>query len=144
MTFAELIADSRSDLEIFNYDDYPVCFAAFSQRAQPLFDALGPDPSRAAETLTDTLSEVWAALPRRERRETAQQDKQVVALFLYPAAIRHSETAAAFARALQTIWNRRFPRNKFLPGEFDAIMKGFDANLLGLPLRKSRKKKTRL
>ena len=54
-------------------------------------------------------------------------------------ALRASEAAGAFAETMREKWNTRFPRNTFLPGRFEEILKGFDANLLGLPLRKSKK-----
>jgi hypothetical protein len=38
------------------------------------------------------------------------------------------------------MWCSEYPRNVYLAGTYEQIMKGFDANLLGLPLRKSKKR----
>ena len=139
MGFANLIVSSRSYLDRFNYDEYPVCFAEFAAMAEPLFAALSEsDPEHSADILIRELERRCCSLPKREKKKAAEQDKQVLALFLTPAAIRSGNTAAAFAQLLCDKWNGAYPRNRYYPGDYDTIMKGFDANLLGLPLRKSR------
>ena len=77
---------------------------------------------------------------RAEKKAAEQEDKLVLAYFLAPAARRCGGPALHFAAILSRKWNARYPRNPFYPGDFDVILKGFDANLLGLPLRKSKKR----
>ena len=142
MNFAELITAARSFLPNFDYDRYPACFRQFEADAAPLFDALrGAEPEQTAASLIETLEKNRAAMRPRERKNAAEEEKRVLALFLAPAALRRGGDAAAFAEALMHSWNARYPRNTFLISGYDAIMKGFDANLLGLPLRKSRAKR---
>lgn len=138
MDFFTLLDSARPYLGCFDYDHYPQNFAAFERRAAPFFDAL-EDASLAAdaEALLDRAAERWAGLPRLRRAAAAKQDKTVLALFFTPAAARHSERARAFAALLQDGWNRRFPRNRYLAGDYDAIVKGFDTDFFGITLRKT-------
>ena len=140
MDFVELISSAHPYLERFDYDHYPDCFAEFEENCGKWFtehEAL--DAENETERILEQFEARWAELPRRERREAAYRDKQVLALFFSPAAVRISEESDAFAEVLREKWNIRFPRNTFLPGRFEEILKGLDANLLGLPLRKSKK-----
>jgi hypothetical protein len=98
------------------------------------------DLTRAAEALLRELDGARAALPRRERRAALDADRQVLALFLSPAALRRGESAAAFAGELCRLWRQEQPRAPYYCGEYEAIMKGFEANLMGLPLRKTRRR----
>lgn len=139
MELAELIVIGRDGLSRFNYDDYPLCFAEFERKLLLLPELIG-DEAAAADALMDELERRREGLSRQQRREAEQQDKQVLALFFTPAALRQDERIKSFALTLCDRWNRRYPRNKYLAGEYEAIMKGFDANLLGLPLRKSKKR----
>ena len=142
MDFADLIVSSRSYLDRFNYDEYPICFAEFSAAADPLFEALSEaDINSGADRLIDELDRRHNALPARRKKAAADQDKQVLALFLTPAAIRRGNNAAEYARVLCERWNLRHPQNRYYLGDYETILKGFDANLLGLPLRKSRKRR---
>ena len=140
MDFVELISSAQAYLDRFDYDHYPDCFAEFEENLDQWFaehEAL--DAAKETERILERFEARWAELPRMARREAAYRDKQVLALFFSPAAARLSEEAGAFAETLREKWNARFPRNTFLPGRFEEILKGFDANLLGLPLRKSKK-----
>ena len=138
MTFADLIAATRPSLAVFDYDHYPASFSAFEEQAAPLWAAAEAAPEEAAAALISALEERRLALPRREQRSAAQEEKQVLALFLSPAALRRGEGGRLFARELQRQWVARYPRNPYSLGSYESLMKGFDANLLGLPLRKSR------
>ncbi len=141
MTFAELIESARSYLGQFDYDHYPDCFQRFEADAGPLFDALTEDNSQAlAAELVAELAARCSSLPRRAQRDAAYEQKRVLCLFLSPAAERHSQAARTFAERLQALWCRQYPRNTYLLGNYERIMEGFDANMLGLPLRKSRKR----
>ena len=141
MTFSELIETARPYLGVFDYDRYPDCFRQFEADAKPLFDGLTEETvSEPAAALVAALAERRSALPRRAQREAAFQQKQVLGLFLAPAARRHSPAALAFAEQVRQLWCRAYPQNTFLLGTYEQIMKGFDANLLGLPLRKSKKR----
>ena len=140
MDFVELISSAQAYLDRFDYDHYPDCFAAFEENLDQWFaehEAFVAE--KEAERILEQFEARWAELPRRERQKAAYRDKQVLALFFSPAAARLSEETGAFAEVLREKWNIRFPRNTFLPGRFEEILKGFDANLLGLPLRKSKK-----
>ena len=141
MTFFELIETARTYLRVFDYDHYPACFARFEEDAAPLFDGLAAENSETqAAALVEALSAACSSLPRRAQRDAAFEQKQVLGIFLAPAARRHSEKAHAFSEQLQALWCARHPRNTYLLGTYEQIMKGFDANLLGLPLRKSKKR----
>ena len=145
---AALVTRSRPYLDCFDSDHYPDCFSTFCRESEAFFigleDSSGTGLQSAAASLADLLEKGWQELPRSAAKETSRRDKQVLALFLVPAAIEYSarhagrEAAAAFADALMSVWNARCPRNTFLAGDYRSIMEGFDANLLGLPLRKSR------
>ena len=142
MDLSEQITAAHAYLEQFDYDHYPDCFAAFETQCAPFFALLeGREPHEAAAELIGKLEKKYEALPRRDRKEALYQDRQVLALFLSPAAARSTERAAAFADALREQWNRKYPRTQYLGGSFEQILKGFDANLLGLPLRKSAKRR---
>ena len=139
MDLAELIMFSRKYLACFDYDHYPVCFKTFEEQCAHFFETLeAAGQSRAVAELIDTLERHRSDLPRREQRLAAQKEKQVLALFLAPAAVRRGGPAVSFAEELNREWNARYSRNYFLISSYEAIMKGFDANLLGLPLRKSK------
>ena len=141
MTLAEPVAAARPYLDQFDYDHYPENFRRFEADAGPLFDALREETDAALATdLIGDLSAAWDALPRHARKDAAFRDKQVLSLFLSPAARRHSEEAAAFCETLRALWCAKYPRNAYLAGDYEQILKGFDANLLGLPLRKSKKR----
>lgn len=141
MDLAELISASRSYLACFDYDHYPACFQSFEADCAPLLAALeGSDPEAVAAQLIDTLERRRAELPHRAQKTAAEEEKRVLALFLAPTAERLGGGAADFVQVLCRQWNARYPRNTFLAGNYETIMKGFDANLLGLPLRKSSKR----
>ena len=141
MTFAELIETARAYLGVFDFDHYPDCFRRFEADAKPLFDALSEDGGQEeASSLVAELARRRASLHRRACRDAAYEQKQVLCLFLSPAALRHSKAAQAFSERLRSLWCEQQPRNTYLSGSYEQIMKGFDANLLGLPLRKSRKR----
>ena len=141
MDIAARILAARADLAQFDYDHYPACFAAFEADCRPFFAALDPAGAEdAAAALLRELEQRCAALSRREQKASLEQEKQVLALFLSPAAARHGEAAAAFARALREQWLALHPREPYQLGDYEAILRGFDANLLGLPLRKSKRR----
>ena len=105
-SFAELITSSGDYLRRFNGSEYPVCFQEFEARCEPLFSALDPGAlARVAEELVAALTAQLDVLPKRERKLAAERDQRLFALFLSPAAARHSETAMAFAEELQKQWN---------------------------------------
>lgn len=142
MDIIRIIRNAHAYLDQFDYDHYPACFAAFSESAAGFFDALRPgELSARADALIDALEQGREALPRREKRDAAIRDKQVLALLLTPAALQRGGTAAEFAELLRQRWNERFPRNIYLAGSYEKILAGFDSNLLGLPLRKSRQRR---
>lgn len=139
MELCELILSALPRLEEFSYSAYPPAFAEFEREAEPFFSSLcAGEAEERAETLIEELARLRSPLGRREARARAEEEKRVLALFLAPAALRFGGEAQFFAEALSRLWNARYPRNRFYPGSFESIMKGFDANLLGLPLRKSK------
>ena len=141
MDFFQLLDSAHPYLSCFDYDHYPQCFAEFEKHAEGFFGMLDESvfPETAEELLNGAAAR-WDALPRRDRAETARKDKTVLALFFTPAAERHSERAKAFAALLQERWNRRFPRNRYLAGNYEAIIKGFDTDFLGITLRKTKQR----
>lgn len=138
MNFVELITSSRGLLDRFSFDLYPDSLSEFTVKAAPLFSSI-EDPEAAAAECLAKMQEYYGTLTRKELKELPFLDKQVMALFLGPAAKKQGETTQRFIEKLSAIWNETYPKNRFFPGDFDEIMKGFDANLLGIPMRKSRK-----
>ena len=142
MALYDLILSSHPYLSEFDYDHYPENFAAFSAQAEPLLAAASGDRAETeAAALLDALARRYEALPRRERKNVCYQDRQILALFLTPAALSIGEPAADFARTLHRLWTARFPREPYELGEYEKILRGFDATLLGIPLRKSKKRR---
>ena len=91
---------------MFDHDHYPDCFRRFEADAKPLFDALTEENSRElAAALVAELARRRAALPRCGQKEAAFQQKQVLGLFLSPAAQRHSDVAQSFDEQLRTLWS---------------------------------------
>ncbi|MBR3367110.1 MAG: hypothetical protein IKG66_04875 [Lachnospiraceae bacterium] len=139
--FKTLIRSAHPYLDCFDYDHYPSCFQTFASDLVPVLEACragtgsGADP---VETVLDALAKEYKDLPRKERIEISSRDKRVLALFLTPAALQAGGEAEDFARRLCEGWKARFPRDPYYIGTYETILKGFDANLLGLPLRKSR------
>ena len=137
MDISSLVLAYLPRLDEFSYSGYPPAFSAFEKEAVPFFASLHEtDAGQRAEQLIEALEAGRKSLRRRESKARAEREKNVLALFLAPAALRFGGPAAAFAEELSRLWNARYPRNRFYPGEYETIMKGFDANLLGLPLRK--------
>ena len=141
MDFIALLDSARPYLDCFDYDHYPQCFREFEENASDFFRSLeGASPDETAQRLVELTAARWKARPFWERADLARKDRTVLALFFAPAAVRHSERAGAFAAALQERWNARFPRNRFLAGDYDKIMQGFDKDFLGIKLRKSERR----
>lgn len=141
MRFFELLDSAHPYLRCFDYDHYPQCFAEFSANAAPFFDGLDPAClPQTAEEIVKLADARWKSRPFWQRAELARQDRSALAIFFAPAAARHSDTAQAFARLLQERWNERFPRNRFFAGDYEAIMKGFDKDFMGIKLRKSKER----
>ena len=130
MGFKELIRLAHPYLDRFDRENYPECFEKFEALAADLFT----DLPTAAEALNE-LSYDYDRYSRREQKELSFNDKRVLALFLTPAALRAGTGAKIFAQQLCALWNARYPRNRYYVGDYAAIMKGFDSNLLGM-LRK--------
>ena len=138
MDFFALLDSAQSYLSCFDYDHYPQCFQEFESNAADFFNSLADGSSaETAETLLDGVANRWKTLPLLKRSAAAKRDKTVLALFFTPAAARHSETAKSFAAVLQERWNTRFPRNRYLSGDYEAIIKGFDTDFFGITLRKT-------
>lgn len=141
MNFLELLDAAQPYLKNFDYDHYPANFSAFEQAAAPFFASLtGADHAALTAELLAAVEARWAALPRFRRSALAKKDKTVLALFFTPAAARHSETAGAFSEQLRRSWNARFPRNSYLAGDYEKIVKGFDTDFFGLTLRNSKQR----
>ena len=125
---AALVIRSRPYLDCFDNDHYPDCFSTFCRESEAFFGGLEDSSDAglksAATSLADLLEEGWQGLTRSAAREMSRKDKQVLALFLVPAAIEYSarhagsEAAAAFADTLMSVWNTRFPRSTFLAGDY--------------------------
>ena len=139
MEICDLILSFLPRTGEFSYSAYPPAFAALAEAAAPFFASLtGENAAAEAEALIGKLEDRRSSLGRREAKQRAENEKQVLALFLGPAALAAGGGAEVFIGELSRLWNERYPRNRFFPGTFEKLMKGFDANLLGLPLRKSK------
>ena len=141
MDLAELIISSKNYLSCFDYDHYPPCFEEFEASAAELFNGLSEATlDQEVEALLQELEQRRSALSRREQKKALFADRQVLSLFFTPAARRRGGSAAEFAERLCLRWKQRYPREQYYPGDFETILNGFDANLLGLPLRKSKQR----
>ncbi|MBQ9030076.1 MAG: hypothetical protein IJ106_01305 [Parasporobacterium sp.] len=144
MEFAQLIQNSRNLMNKFEYDEYAASFPQFEEQCRSLFDRLDlelPDQAsreKAAARMVLELERSWKELPRKDRKKASFQDKQILALYFSPAAHRYGDPALAFAEEVRQNWNETFPRNTYLAGTYDAILKGFESSLLRLRLRKSK------
>lgn len=128
MRSVDLIDDYRRYLEHFNRKEYPAFFEQYQAAARPFFDTLSPeDADVEASSLLDRLAEGWGTRRGSIRRELAKaDDKQLLALFLLPAALAHgSEGASAFADSLTRQWRERWPKSVLLAGSFEDIQAGF-------------------
>lgn len=128
MHATDLVGEYRPYLDHFNRREYPVFFERYQTAARPFFDALSPEDVEAeADALLDRLAEGWSAKRRPLQRELAKtDDKQLLTLFLLPAALAHgSEGASAFAEALTRRWKERWPKSVLLAGTFEEIQEGF-------------------
>ena len=123
MDLIELIDRAQEALAQFNAAEYADAFIRFEKDSAPLFDALA-----------DPASEAQALLDRLEIRRQALE-KRALALYLSPAAERRGGGAVLFSEHLNRLWNERYPKSSYKPGNFDTIMSGFDASFLGIPLK---------
>lgn len=137
MDFVELITSSHEYLDYFTYGNYPVCFSEFATKAAPLFASIEDPEEKAAECLKQ-MQEHYQTLSKRELNDQSFLDKQVLALFLSPAAKNQGEKTSAFSRKLAELWNAAYPKNKYIPGTYDGIMDGFEINILGIAMRRPR------
>lgn len=138
MTEFDIILNSKPYLLYFNYDYYPEYFEKFGNEFIPLIKDINPDEyTEHIHRLIDEINNYLLSLSRREQKKEVDEIKQVLALFAVPALLKADDNFCKYANELNSTWNSKFPKNHFIVGTYDAIMKGFDANLLGLPLRKS-------
>ena len=141
MRFFELLDSAHPYLDCFDYDHYPRCFAEFEQRAEAFFRNLNPAAFEGTvEEILSLAEERWKSAPFLERSRLARRDQTALGIFFSPAAARHSETAKTFSELLRESWNSRFPRRRFLAGDYEKIMLGFDKDFFGVKLRKSEKR----
>ena len=133
MDWIMFMEQAQEALERFNAAEYAVIFQQLEKESVPLFDALD-EPDTEAQTLLDTLDARRQALGRREQKRALDREKLALALFLSPAAERRGGNAIQFSQQLNRLWNERHPKNSYKPGNFEAIMSGFQASFLGIPL----------
>lgn len=133
MDWIMFMEQAQDALERFNAAEYAVVFQQLEKESVPLFDALD-EPDTEAQTLLDTLDARRQALGRREQKRALDREKLALALFLSPAAERRGGNAIQFSQQLNRLWNERHPKNSYKPGNFEAIMSGFQASFLGIPL----------
>ena len=132
----DLILSSHPYLDAFDVRHYPENFAAFSQAAGPLLTAMAPeDAELQAQTLLEALARRYDGLSRREQKTARFRDKEVLTLFLTPAALALGGTAEAFAGVLNRLWIARYPREPYGMGTYETILRGFDPTLFGVPLQ---------
>ena len=134
MDLIELIDRAQEALAQFNAAEYADAFIRFEQDSAPLFDALA-DPASEAQALLDRLEIRGQALEKREQKKALDREKRALALYLSPAAERRGGGAVLFSEHLNRLWNERYPKSSYKPGNFDTIMSGFDASFLGIPLK---------
>ena len=128
MHATDLIADYRLYTRHFNRTEYPAFFRRYQEAASPFFESLQLlDIPAEVTALLDELETAWASHRWKFLRETArEEDKQLLLLYLAPAAMeQETETAAAFAGELARQWNERFPESLFRVGRFAELQAGF-------------------
>lgn len=133
MDLIELVDRAQAALAQFNAAEYADAFTRFEQDSAPLFDALA-DPGAEAQALLDALHARRQALGNREQKKALDREKLALSLYLSPAAERQGENAALFSEQLNRLWNAQYPKYRYTPGNFDAILSGFGASFLGIPL----------
>ncbi len=133
MDWIMFMEQAQDALEHFNAAEYAAAFQRLEEESAALFDALEA-PGAEAQTLLDTLEVRRQALGRREQKIALDREKLALALYLSPAAERRGGNAVLFSEQLNRLWNERHPKNSYKPGNFEAIMSGFQASFLGIPL----------
>ncbi len=142
MELLEIIIASHPYLSRFSYDEYPDCLLEFEQKTADFFQSVTENNvDEKIRNIISSFASRYDELPKRERKKAINDDRQILALFLTPGILRRNPPLTEFAEKLCAEWNSRFPKEKYLVGSFETIMKGFDSNMLGLPLRKSKKRK---
>lgn len=131
MDLITLITDSIPYLSEFDYDHYPDNFDTFKNELSKI-EFTGEDD------LLDKLEKRRDGLSLWKKKSAFEEHKKVLALFLCPALKKIDREDLAMS--INNEWNERYPKNIFRPGDFETLLKGFDSNLLGLPLRKSKKR----
>lgn len=140
MDVTELIKDQRYYAKHFNRNEYPDFFKAYGKHAAAYFDELEnrvddtPSSDNTPETiardiasLLDFCEESWSGFRWKYQREEAMDDDKIVLLlFLAPFAVSlGTPSSKAFADALASCWNKRFPDSPFKVGNYEDIVEGF-------------------
>lgn len=133
MDLIELVDRAQEALARFNAMEYADAFARFEKDCAPVFYDLA-DPGAEAQALLDRLDARRQARQRREQKKILDKEKLALALYLSPAAERRGGDAVLFSEHLNRLWNERYPKSSYKPGNFDTIMSGFGASFLGIPL----------
>ena len=140
MKLTDIIINAMPYLSEFNYDCYTNNYKKFSEDLVPVLStALLSEVHTAVQDLIDGFDLYCSSLSKKEIKDMSFKFKQVLALFLSPFCLKKGGEFEFFARELNKVWNKKYPKNVYYLTDFDSILKGFDANLLGLPLRKSNK-----
>lgn len=138
MEILQLLIDTRASLTPFDYDHYPDAFEAFRSRLSAVKEL--QEERLTAEEIPKRFAAYYATHPPRQQKKEIDADRQVLALFFTPAAGMNGGYAAALAEEFCELWARQYPKYRYYSSTYEKIMAGFDANLLGLPLRKSSRK----
>ena len=140
MKLTDIIINAMPYLSEFNYDCYTNNYKKFSEDLVPVLStALLSEVHTAVQDLIDGFDLYCSSLSKKEIKDMSFKFKQVLDLFLSPFCLKKGGEFEFFARELNKVWNKKYPKNVYYLTDFDSILKGFDANLLGLPLRKSNK-----
>ena len=122
-------------------DEFEPAFAAYEEAHAPVFRQLEAacraEPENrdemiceVVETLLQGLEADWA---QAGRRNTAEDDKIIVAIFLAPMVRRLKLSCSEdFAAKLQATWVARYPKNPFYLGSYEDLSAGFRKKYLGL------------
>lgn len=137
MDITELILASQRYLDEFDYDHYPGNFDSFLSQISGVISELNEDSYGSYITeLIGNLERRILALPRLKQNKARNRIKKVLALFFVPSCIKIGVNGEKFADELIIQWNKKNPREQFIRGEYETILKGFDSNILGIHLRK--------
>lgn len=131
---ASLVRNFRGYQKKILRSEFEGAFETYDNGTREIFELLDRGAAddrekieQAAERLLNDLSGDWHG------RESRDDDKIVIAIFLVPALRRRKlRISEPFSEALQKKWCERYPKSPFYLGDYESISGGFKKRLFGL------------